>query len=382
MPELVNLTPFPNFRYYSLDNRGGEFGVVIVKATYEIAPNGRLLVAEEQAPMVFSDRCHGADNVTSLWHPSDLVPHKPRTDIIVNAIARAPGGEPRRSWIAGIEVGGATPLQKRLTITGPRTWTPVWRRRLSDNETRDWRRHLQHFEGWRLSEPEPIAELPIHYEFAFGGLMQRGEDAAGAPIVDDIHENPIGCGWLDGDWSDPTRPHRAPQIEAADEPIVDPYALYRPQSLGPIPCAWEPRLPLGGTYDQHWQTSIWPNWPPDYSFAYHNAAHPDLIYRGFLEGDEPVRLIGLFADRPDFTFELPSERMSVDFVAEDGTVERRAMNLDTVFLDIAEPDWRDGRIYLSWRLSFEPDRYVRAVIRRERDARPVARPSSTQEVPA
>jgi hypothetical protein len=106
MPRIQNFTMFPNFRYYSADNKGADFGVVIVKATFELMPSGRLVVADEQAPMLFDDECHGKPNESSLWHPSDLVPHKPNTDLIVNATARAPGNKPTSSWRCGIGIDG------------------------------------------------------------------------------------------------------------------------------------------------------------------------------------------------------------------------------------------------------------------------------------
>lgn len=364
MPGLQNFSPFPNFRYYSGDNKGRDFGIVIVKATYEIAPSGRLLVAEEQAPMVFTDLCHGAVNATSLWHPSDLVPNKPRTDIIVNAVARSPAGEPTPEWTCGVRIqrDGKAIVSKALIVTGPRHWAPKWKRDLSEEEKREWKEHRGDFEGWQLSQPVPVAEVPVYYELAYGGLLERGADKEGQPVVEDIHENPIGRGWIDKEWTDHTRPQPAPQIELAEDRIADPYKRYAPQSLGPIPCAWEPRLPLGGTYDENWQKNIWPNWPPDYQFAYHNSAHPDLICPEYLEGDERVQLLGLFAEHEFVTFELPGDRMAVDFIKEDGLSDRREMNLDTVFLDVAAPNLRDARVYLSWRVNFESDVYQAAEI--------------------
>lgn len=58
--------------------------------------------------------------------------------------------------------------------------------------------------------------------------------------------------------------------------------------------------------------------------------------------------------------------MMVDFVREDGTVEREKMVLDTVFLDIAAAKQRNWRIYLSWRVNFEPDMFVKAIIHRRK----------------
>ncbi|MGY5779589.1 DUF2169 family type VI secretion system accessory protein [Rhizobium sp. LEGMi135b] len=365
MPKLRNFTPFPNFRFYAKDNRGQEFGVIIVKATFEFAPSGRLLMAEEQAPMMFDDECHGDVNLSSLWHPSDLVPVKPKTDVIVNAVACAPGGKPLPSWLCGIEIEGAQASHaKRLRVTGPRQWRPNWKRALAQGERLEWRKHRRWFDRWSLSEPEPIASLPLHYEHAYGGLLAKGKDENGEAVMDTNPYNPLGIGWIDREWTDHTVAHPAPQIEAADEPIADAFKIYAPQSLGPIPPAWEPRYPYGGTYDDEWKANVWPRWPADYDFAYHNSAHPELIVDSQFDGEERVRLINLLPERADFSFRLPGEKLVVDFEGEDGESIRQEMKLDTVFLDIADANPRYRRIYLSWRTRFEPGRYATASIHR------------------
>jgi hypothetical protein len=364
VPELVNYTPYPNFRYYSRDKDDSEFGIVIVKATHELAPSGRLLRAEEQAPMVFTDKCHGAVNVTSLWHPSDLVPNKPATDVVVNAVARTLEKRPESSWNCGIlvEDGAETRVEKLLRVTGPRQWRPVWKRTLTERERADWRSHRQAFDRWELSDPEPVTEVPLRYENAYGGEIAQGPDKDGKTALDTDERNPLGCGKIDPDWTDHTQPVRAPQIEAKDESINVPYQNYSPQNLGPSPPAWLPRRPLGGTYDQNWIDTIWPAWPSDYDFAYHNSAHRDLIIKPYLKGHERVSLLGLADWARIVTFDLPGEEVFVDFVAQDGAAERKRMNLDTVFLDIAAPSRRDWRVYLSWRVNFDSDLYEKAVI--------------------
>lgn len=273
MPTLANCLLFPNFRFYSSDNEGREFGVIIVKGTFEIGEDGRLAVAEEQAAMMFDDVYHDESKDSSLWHPVDLAPRKPTADIIVNAVARAPGGHPLPSWGCGISVAGpeGVLVEKRLRVTGPRRWEPRWKLSLTDSERRDWRRFRPLFAGWALSEPEPVTEVPLRYELAYGGTIGTGTDEAGAPRSERERRNPIGRGLIDPEWTDHTEPQPAPRIETVDEPIVDPYRRYAPQNLGPIPPAWHPRLPKGGTYDQHWIDHVWPNWAADYDFAYNNA---------------------------------------------------------------------------------------------------------------
>lgn len=360
MPELENHTPFVNFRYYSSDSKGQDFGVLIVKATYSFSPSGRLLLAEEQAPMVFTDLCHGAVNVTSLRHPSDLVPNKPRTDVIVNAVARAPEGKPAESWICGLRLesrDGASIVDKSLRVTGPRRWQPRWKRPLSESESQEWQKHRRWFGNWELSQPEPITQLQLHYEYAYGGFKPKGFRDDGQTVREFDRRNPIGRGMLDEEWTDHTIAHAAPQIEAVDDLIREPYKIYAPQSFGPIPPAWNPRLPLGGTYDDKWRRETWPNWAADYDFAFHNSAHPDLICPGYLKGDERFTLTNLLVDRQRALIELPGDTILLDLIKPDGGVDQREMALDTVFLDVASDKRRKRHVFLSWRYNFQPDVY-------------------------
>lgn len=368
MPELKNLTPFPNFRYYSRDNENREFGIAIVKATYEIAGDGTLVAAEEQAPMLFTDTCHGEVNVSSLWHPSDLVPYKPATDIIVNAVARAPEGRPSPSWTCGLRVerNDQILLDKKVRVTGPKWWRPIWKRKLREEERADWTGVRKLFDRWELSEPDPIQELPLRYEYAFGGEIETGVDEDGNPTFDTDHHNPLGIGKIDREYSDHTKSVAAPQIESPDDPIKEPFKNYRPQNFGPIPPAWLPRRPLGGTYDEHWQDNVWPAWPTDYSFAYHNSAHPDLVIYPYLWGNEQITLTGMSEGIETCVFSLPAEQVMVDFVRADNTTERKNMVMDTVFLDINSARRRDWRVYLSWRVNFEPDHFEQAIIHRKK----------------
>lgn len=372
MPDLVNFTPFPNFRYYSRDNKNDLFGAIIVKGTLELDPFGRLVVAEEQAPFVFTDRCHGAVNVSSLWHPSDLVPKKPATDVIVNAVARAVGAVASPSWRCGVSVnaGGSVLLDKHLTVMGPRSWVPHWKRTLSEEQAKDWQRHRDAFAGWTLSEPEPVTEVALHYENSFGGEIKTGVGEDGEPIFDTDQRNPLGKGRIHKEWTDHTKSVTAAQIEDPADPINDPYHVYRPENLAPIPPAWLPRRPLGGTYDKNWVDNIWPAWPADYSFAYHNSAQSDLQVHPFLNGSETVVLTGLSFESDPVKLRLPGVSPQVDLITADKDTYRARMTLDTVFIDIAAPHRKDWRVFLSWRVSFEPNRFKVAVIHQIEEGHP------------
>ena len=360
--DVRNFTPFPHLYFFNTDNRGREFGIFFVKGTYSIGDGGLLTLAEEQAPLIFTDTCFGAVNETSLWHPTDLVPYKPRTDIIVHATARAPGGTPLPAWEVGVRVEPPEPsadrpvLEKRLRVTGPRFWQPRWKRALSDAQKQEWKKHHKWFDGWELTAPEPTTEVALRYENAFGGSIMIRDENGIDQAVDSCQHNPLGCGMIDPERTDHTRPHRAPQIEAWDEPITDPYGTYTPHSLGPIPPAWLPRRPLGGTFDQNWIDTVWPNWPADYDFAYNNSAHPDLIYPGFLYGDERITLSGINGKEEPLVLTLPGESVGTAFLGQEAEHRLCRLALDTVMIDTVTDDTDDGYVVLIWRGVFDKDR--------------------------
>jgi hypothetical protein len=65
----------------------------------------------------------------------------------------------------------------------------------------------------------------------------------------------------------------------------------QPQGLGVVTRNWEPRLGCAGTWDETWAASGTP-YPPDFTEAFNNCAHPDLQCR-HLAGDEVVELTNL-----------------------------------------------------------------------------------------
>lgn len=212
------------------------------------------------------------------------------------------------------------------------------------------------FRGWRLSEPKAVREVPIRYELAFGGSLTRPQRGSGDMLVEPDERNPIGRGWIDAELTSTDRAMPAPQIEDPDRPIVAPHARPAPAGFGPIPPAWLPRRPLGGTFDAHWKQNVWPNWPADYDFAYHNSSHPDLAYPGFLRGDEKIRLDGLHQDGAPRTLSLPGDAIAAGIGYGDRGLTTSLLALDTLFLDVADPDPDEHRVFLTWRMTFDPAR--------------------------
>ena len=181
-------------------------------------------------------------------------------------------------------------------------------------------------------------------------------------MVETNEHNPLGTGWIDPEATDHTQPVRAPSLEDPSEPVTDPYASLTPQNLGPIPPAWLPRRPLGGTYDEGWLLAVWPNWPADYDFAYHLSSPEGLRWPEFFEGRERVTLLNLLPGGGAARLTLPGEHIEARFVGPGRSRASRMsrwMNLDTVFLDIAASAPEERRVNLVWRLPFKPDAFER-----------------------
>ncbi|MBB4481153.1 DUF2169 domain-containing protein [Rhizobium etli] len=355
MTKVVNFTPFANLRFSNRNAAGKEFGIFMVKTVMDIHADGECHFSSEQEPFVFTDNYHGELNVSSLRYPSDFVPHKPHSEIILDATAYAPQGEPVPEWQVCVkvrdELGDFT--RHKITVTGPRQWQPIWSRELNDRETVDWRGYKNLFRGWKLSAPSPIDQLPIRYEYAFGGMVNKGVDEHGNPVLEAFEQNPIGRGLIDRESTDHTRPIDAPQLLAHNAILADPYTHQTVEGFGPIPPAWLPRRKLGGTYDEHWIEHEWPNWAKDYDYQFHNAAHPRLQGNRFLEGDVHIELHNLYRAASSFAIRLPGRQLTVVVIRSDGSEQILKLALDTVFLEIGEPYRDDPRAYCVWRTPFD-----------------------------
>ncbi len=261
--DFTNTTPFPALAFQGLDPHEQDFHVLVLRQTLSFA-TGTLMYADEQAPLCEEDEFFGEMNMSSVRHDcmdaggratqgavaeeSDLCHYKPRCDVLVNAIAYAPGARPVPRFAVGLKVTdaqGRRVLEKHLTITGPRHWE-------------------KKLFGWTLSAPAPITTLPLRDESAYGGqcriaaddpaaarvkpefrltpeqLAQHPDDPA-APLAHAVYEeNPLGQGYSEAWYRDALKLKRiaAPQIEDPNDPIAEFGKHYTPRSTVMTPrCA-------------------------------------------------------------------------------------------------------------------------------------------------
>lgn len=264
---VINTTPYAADRTWVQDKDGNKIWLVVVKATFDVLPNGSTRLAKEQLPPLQQGQHTGEPGQSSLTFESDLLGIKPTTDILLLGKAWAPGGTPAQVVDVQLSVGS---IRKRLRVFGDRHW------------------HQGPAGGLSISEPEPFESIELGYERAYGGWDRAADDPANHRFD---ARNPIGTGFVTHD--DHCIGMRLPNIEYPDELITSCKDKPRPAGLSPIECHWSPRREMAGTYDQTWRRERFPLWADDFDARYHNCAPADQQTRSFLRGGEPVELINL-----------------------------------------------------------------------------------------
>jgi len=326
--ELQNQTPFAAILLPTLEPDGSDALLTIVKATYEIRSGGPLELAPQQRAFVMADEFWGEPAMSSLRYASDLVPEKRGTDVVLVGTAHAPRGRATQVDVT-LEVG---PLRKTVRVIGDRRW----------------RRFL--FFSFP-SRPEPFATMPLVYERAFGG-----EDKSRKKPGKWAHEarNPVGRGLVSNPRRKDLRQVLLPNLEDPLHRLTKHSSRPPPACFGFVAPSWEPRRRYAGTYDDGWKTGRCPLLPADFDPRFYNAAAPDLVSDGFLQGGELVRLTNASKDGT-LTLRLPIVKVATEFFI-DGAVVSQRCDLDTVLL---EPD--EGQVVLTWRTKVRCHRKIKLV---------------------
>jgi hypothetical protein len=319
---------------------------VLLKRSYALRAGRPAERIASAMPLVSADRYWdgGDPERCSVQFETDLVPYKPRTDVVLAAHAHAPRGEPAAVVDVAVAVGA---VRKQLRVTGDR------------------RCAYRAGKAPLVSEPAPFRTLAIRYERAYGGRDERSDPGA----VFHYPRNPIGCGVALRNESAQIAGLCLPNVE-------DPGDLLTPERivLGE-PGRWnEAPLPQGlGWYQRNWYPrssfagSLPPAVPLDRPLREEGLGLVPrgqvFLSRGFrlpgfdprlncgaslglslegLHGDERVALTNLTPEG-DFAFQLPGEQPALALDVGDGPGALTPV-LQTVFID-AEA----RRLDLIWR---------------------------------
>lgn len=298
MPQLNNISPFAASTALFPNEDAVDTLYVIVKATFNIGK--ALTLADEQPKPMVADVYWTEPGKSSVKYGSDTHTGKPATDIIMLGHVCAPGQQEVTTLDVDLSVGK---VSKTIRVFGDRQWK----------------------EG-RITTPAPFKTLAMVYEKAYGGVHIVNGQMDSAEM-----RNPVGRGFAGTRKPEEMNGVPLPNLE-------DPAQLIRAHTENPAPacfgfCApnWHPRALLAGTYDDDWKNTRAPFLPKDFDKRSLNMAHADLVYPGFLEGDEPVHITGMHPGGP-IQFDVPRVKL-VTRITIAGKEENPEFTLETLILE-------------------------------------------------
>jgi hypothetical protein len=306
---ITNRTPYAAGKTWARDKEGVYEWVVAVKGTFDIKADGKLALADEQPGPLALPEYYGEPGQSSLLYDADLVAPKPTTDVVINATAYAPNGRASTNFLVEARIGS---IHKVVRVVGTRTW--------SDGLMEE------------LSDPEPITQIPVTYESAYGGYDHANPDPANHRMDT---RNPVGRGVV------------APAGRRAGQAAPNfEYPKGRVESAGPagfgaLDSFWSPRRELNGTYDKAWEQNRRPLVPEDWNSRSLLCSPVDQQPDSYLRGGEAVELINL-TPAGRLCFVLP--KIYLTFTTHiDGRREEHRSRLSSI---IIEPDY--PRVMMVW----------------------------------
>lgn len=326
------------FHHWHVDDT--EVVVLVAKANFAFHPEAGF--QPEQAPpelRVSDEIGDGEEGFAPPIYEQEIAPGKTATDLIIRAVARSPEGQPRSDWAVAVEVPDR--LRYDFHVRGPT----------------EWRRNPL---GWTTTTPELVHEVPLTYEYAYGGSVP-GPDPESPPEV--YEGNPAGRGFTTPARLKDKTPLPAAQIGLLAEFIeADPKREMRVCGTMPVGRAWLPRRGAAGTFDEEWERTRHPRMPPDYDLNFWNCAPGVLQFDPYLSGDEQIRLEGVQHTPEPLVHTLPGLGVVADLSGPEGT-ETLPLVLDTVDLDVRGPKPDSHRLTLIWRgIVTAPGRFETASI--------------------
>jgi hypothetical protein len=312
---IENPTPLETLALPMINRGDRTTLIIIVKGTFTFAPE-KTELADDQIPIAFGDQLYEKKGA-GIRYETDLVPFKPKTDVVLCGRAYAPQNQPAQKVDVSLKLG---PVEKHLRVYGKRLW--------------NYSGLLSH--RYAVTATKPFVTCPIRYTEAFGGM-----DPTTGEYCD---RNLAGKGYYSRKTKNKLTGWPLPRIEDPKALIRTPEDHPKPVGFGFYHRAWQPRAACAGTFDDAWRKNRSPKLPEDFNYHFYNGAHPDLQVKGYLNGDEPVELVNLTPEglaRFDLPGIMPACLIKRINAQES---EKVKLNLDTVFI---EPDKRN--FSLVWR---------------------------------
>jgi hypothetical protein len=260
---------------------------VVVKGTFSLV-HGQEAVLGDVQEQVSGDRHYEQDTRSSLYCPNELVPYKPRTDVILVGSAFAPERVPVEALIARLCVGE---IDKSVGVIGDRVW-------------------VEGPDGLEPSAPRPFQSMPLRAERAARAADNpSGFDLARAPAVGAL---------------------ALPNLEALDDAPAD----HRTLGFGPILPSALTRRALLDANGLAWASGGQQGpLPPAFDFSFYNAAPRDQQI-GLLRTGATILLENLHREHARLMVKIPTVRPRAFLVSADAErAAEVALRCDTLWID-------------------------------------------------
>jgi hypothetical protein len=315
-PSIENPTAFEFDPLFLADEEGRSLFVPVVKATYTIGPHG-LTLSEEQVPVNAAGECYGEPGESSYRYEPECAFVKVATDVVLVGHAHAPQRGATEMLVA-FQVG---PVNKGVRVLGDRLFYKA-------------------LGMVSMTKPAPFEQIPLQWERSFGGWDRSNPDPKKHQFEP---RNPVGVGFR-ASGAVFHEGLRAPNIEDPAQPFKGWGNRGAPAGFGFTCPNWEPRVALGGTYDEKWQKERSPLLAKNFDRRFMNGAPQGQVAPGLLRGDEPVTVVGASA-LGRLSFRLPGLGTPKLKVERSGPPDAElALQLDTVIVDTDVM-----KVFLLWR---------------------------------
>ena len=274
--------------YYDIEH--GLVHVAICKGSWHYDRLGHLAPLAKPYPIIAQDSFYGRANLSSISSAQENVLHKSGAELFVYGKAYPPAACVESHCQIDIEFSTERQWQKSLLLFGSRQWQ-------------------QKGDAYVISPAASLAELPLRYEYAFGGGDPKNPYAL----------NPVGLGYIVARQQ--VCGAQLPQIEIPGQRITSIYQHPLPAGFGPLPSAW-----CGSSMSQR-----------------AHVAPPDQRFQQYFHGGEKFSLRHLCRDQAHLEFILPSIRPKIELSTTTG---ERDFNLqcDTVIIDTERQ-----HVHMIWR---------------------------------
>ncbi|AKT37996.1 DUF2169 family type VI secretion system accessory protein [Chondromyces crocatus] len=330
---------------------------VVAKRTYRIDDAGVAVVAEEQLPLT-RDLVTSEQDPNLLLHDADLIPLKPRTDVIVHGHAYARGAA--QSLVASVRIGAHV---KSIMVVGNR------------------RCALDATKKVIISPPEPFDRMPLSFVHAYGGRDHATEARQGnphaplAPYLVGTHlraenqspylypRNPCGKGYVVEATKNALERCALPNLEDPRDPLTPERLVVGsperwiympiPQAFGWVHWGWFPRAAFGGIRQIHERVDapipevVRGDMPQEVLDAPHpmalayehllrvqNGAPLDLQLPS-LSGKEIITLTHVHPTKPEWSIHLPGRPRRICTDGREGRLNETTPVLQSILI---EPD--------------------------------------------